>query len=131
MKEPTWLLRDVVIAVQPMLLAEHGGKAGIRDEALLESALMRPQQQYAYGQDVTLFQLAACYGFGLARNHPFIDGNKRIALTVTGIFLEINGYSLNAPEPEAVIMLQHLAAGEIEQTAFAAWLEANAWRHNP
>lgn len=123
MKEPTWILRDVVIAVQQTLLAEHGGHSGIRDETLLESALSRPKHLYAYADSVTIFELAASYSYGLALNHPFIDGNKRIALTIAAIFLEINGYSLNAQEPEAVIIFEDLAAGKLTEKRLATWFE--------
>lgn len=126
MSEPNWVLLELVLAVHQMLLAEHGGSAGIRDQGLLESALNRPQQRYAYESPVTLFELAAVYSFGIAKNHPFIDGNKRVALTVGAIFLEINGFSLNAPESEAVIMFEQLAAGEVGETELVAWLEASS-----
>ncbi len=123
MNEPVWVLLDVVIAVQQMLLAEHGGLSGIRDKALLESALARPQQAFAYDDRLTLIDLAAAYSFGLAKNHPFVDGNKRIALTVAVIFLELNGFSLSAPEPEIVIIFEQLAAGDLTEKELAAWFE--------
>lgn len=126
MTEPTWVLPEVVLAVQQMLIAEHGGAAGIRDSALLDSALNRAPQKYAYEKESTVFQLAASYAYGLAKNHPFVDGNKRIALTVAGIFLELNGYSLNAPEPEAVIFMEKMAAGQLEEQVLADWLEASS-----
>ncbi|NOR70383.1 MAG: type II toxin-antitoxin system death-on-curing family toxin [Methylomarinum sp.] len=121
MKEPTWVLRDVAAAVQQMLLSEHGGLSGIRDEALLDSALFRPQNLFAYRESVSIFDLAASYSYGLALNHPFIDGNKRVALTVSAIFLEINGYSLNATEAEAVITFEHLASGKLTEKQLSAW----------
>jgi len=92
LKEPTWLLPDLAVAVHQMLLAEHGGAGGLRDKALLESALARPRHQSEYGDSPLVFSLAASYCYGLARNRPFVDGNKRIALTATAVFLEINGY---------------------------------------
>ncbi|MCF6263055.1 MAG: type II toxin-antitoxin system death-on-curing family toxin, partial [Xanthomonadales bacterium] len=94
MKEPSWILPDVVIAVHQMLLAEHGGALGIRDEALLESALNRPLRHFEYADESSIFDLAASYCYGLAKNHPFVDGNKRIALTVAAMFLEINDFTL-------------------------------------
>ena len=121
MKEPTWVLQDVVVAIQQMLLSEHGGLSGIRDETLLDSALSRPQNLFAYKKSVSIFDLAASYSYGLALNHPFIDGNKRVALTVSAIFLEINGYSLNATEAETVITFQCLASGKLTEKQLSTW----------
>ncbi len=98
-----------------MLLAEHGGLAGIRDEALLDSALSRPQHLFAYTDPVTIFELAASNSYRLSHNHPFIDGNKRVALSISAIFLEINGYSLNAAEAETVVVFKELAAGQLTE----------------
>ncbi len=123
MNEPVWVLPDVVIAVQQMLLAEHGGLSGIRDKALLESALARPQQAFTYDDKLTLIDLAAAYSYGLAKNHPFVDGNKRIALTVAVIFLELNECSLSAPEPEIVVIFEQLAAGDLLEKELAIWFE--------
>jgi death-on-curing protein len=127
MKEPIWVLRDTVIAVHQMLLAEHAGLAGIRDEALLDSALSRPQQFFAYGDEPSLFDLAASYSYGLALNHPFLDGNKRVALTIAAVFLELNNYSLDATEAEAVITFEHLAAGKLTEKQLASWLENSSF----
>lgn len=124
MKEPAWILAEVVIAVQQMLLAEHGGATGVRDSALLDSALSRPQQRFAYADEISIFDLAASYCYGLVKNHPFVDGNKRIALTVSAIFLEINGYSLNAPEADAVVSIESVAAGELTEAGLAVWFKA-------
>ncbi len=121
MNDPVWVIPELVLAVHQMLVAEHGGLPGIRDQALLDSALARPQQKAAYGSEASIFELAAAYSYGLARNHPFVDGNKRIALTVAAVFLELNGFTLNAPEAETVIMYQQLAAGELEEDALAKW----------
>lgn len=121
MSEPRWVLESVAIAVHQMLLAEHGGSPGIRDGALLNSALARPRQRFIYAPASTLFELAASYSYGIARNHPFIDGNKRVALAVGAVFLEINGLMLDAPEPEAVIMFEQLAAGYVTEAALADW----------
>ena len=123
MKEPTWVLRDVVIAVQQILLAEHGGLSGIRDNTLLDSALSRPQNLFAYADPVSIFDLAASYSYGLALNHPFIDGNKRVALTVAAIFLEINGYSLNATEAKTVITFEQLASGQFTEKQLSFWFQ--------
>ncbi|MEE9425227.1 MAG: type II toxin-antitoxin system death-on-curing family toxin [Methylococcales bacterium] len=123
MKEPTWVLRDVVVAAQQILLAEHGGLSGIRDDVLLDSALSRPQNLFAYTDPVSIFDLAASYSYGLALNHPFIDGNKRVALTVVAIFLEINGYSLNAIEAETVITFEQLASGQLTEKQLSFWFQ--------
>jgi len=126
MSEPVWVLPELVQAVHQTLLAEHGGLPGFRDEALLDSALARPQQKYAYDSKASVFELAAAYSFGLARNHPFSDGNKRIALTVAAVFLELNGYSLDAPEPEAVIVYQQLASGSLTEDELSLWIERSS-----
>ena len=122
MTEPKWVLDEIVVAVHQMLIAEHGGSSGLRDKGLLESALSRPRQMFSYEVEVTIFDLAAGYGFGLAKNHPFIDGNKRTALAITAVFLEINGYTLNAPESEAVVVFEKLAAGDLSEQELANWL---------
>jgi death-on-curing protein len=83
MNEPKWILDELVVVVHQMLIAEHGGILGIRDITLLESALTRPKQRFIYEPESTIFKLAASYGFGLAKNHPFVDGNKRVALTIS------------------------------------------------
>ncbi|MCU7863046.1 MAG: type II toxin-antitoxin system death-on-curing family toxin [Candidatus Thiodiazotropha sp. (ex Lucinoma borealis)] len=121
MKEPVWVLQEIVIAVHQSLLAEHGGAPGIRDEALLESALNRPRQRFKYTDEPSIFDLAASYCYGLANNHPFIDGNKRIALTIAAMFLELNGCSLNAPEPNAVVIIEELAAGNLSEDDLSTW----------
>jgi len=108
------------------LLAEHGGRPGIRDLALLSSALARPRNRRVYGASASLFDLAAAYGFGINKNHPFIDGNKRLALAVMYVFLEINGYRLNAPEVEAADLILRLASGELGEKYLAGWLKANS-----
>lgn len=125
MIEPNWVLNEIVIAVHQMLIAEHGGSLGIRDEGLLESALTRPRQVFFYEEEATIFDLAASYGFGLAKNHPFIDGNKRAALSIAAIFLEINGYTFDAPEPEAVVVFEKLAAGDLSEKELAKWFSDN------
>ena len=127
MKTPAWLRAGLVRALHAELLAEYGGLDVRCNEALLESALARPQQQYAYGDPPpTLIGLAAAYGFGLARNHRFSDGNKRIALAAMDVFLQLNGYEIDAPEVEAVAVIQDLAAGRFDEVALAAWLKARS-----
>lgn len=123
MKEPVWVLPETAVAAHQVLIVEHGGLSGIRDQALLDSALARPQQIFAYGEKISIFELAASYSYGLSKNHPFVDGNKRIALTIGAVFLELNGYSFDAPEPEAVIIFEQLAAGKLKEGGLAKWFE--------
>ena len=119
-----WLPREVLIAVHEEQLAEHGGAAGLRDEGLFDSALARPRQLANYGEpDVA--DLAAAYAFGLVRNHPFIDGNKRTAYVAAELFLALNGYAMTASDESAVLTTLALAAGDMNQVAFAAWLRAH------
>jgi death-on-curing protein len=108
------------------MIAEHGGRPGIRDVGLLSSALARPRNQRAYGTSSTLFDLAAGYGAAIVKNHPFIDGNKRVGLMVMYVFLDINGYQLDAPEVEAADVMLRLAAGELEEKRLSQWLKANS-----
>ncbi len=123
MNEPVWILPQLVMAVHQMLLEEHGGLSGIRDETLLDSALNRPKQRFAYDDKSSVYDLAASYSYGLAKNHPFIDGNKRIALSIGAVFLELNGYSLDAPEAEAVVVFEQLAAGDLSEEDLANWFK--------
>lgn len=119
-----WLPRDVLLAVHEEQLAEHGGPVGVRDEGLQDSALARPEQQAHYGApDVA--DLAAAYAFGLVRNHPFVDGNKRTAYVAAELFLALNGYAMTASDESAVLTTLALAAGDMDQVAFAAWLRAH------
>lgn len=127
MKEPVWVLREVVLMLHDQSLSQFGGSEGIRDEGLLDSALGKPQNLLAYGEP-TVFDLAASYGFGLVKNHPFIDGNKRTGFIVAVIFLELNGYNFHATEVDAALRTLALAAGEMTEAAFAAWLKANSKR---
>lgn len=124
---PKWLLPEAVLAIHRMLLAEHGGSSGVRDPGLLESALNRPRHRFEYGQAVSLFDLAAAYGYGIARNHPFVDGNKRTTLAVSAVFLEINGWMLEAPEAETVVVIESLAGGDVTEAEFSRWLQK--WSH--
>ncbi|MFV1982778.1 MAG: type II toxin-antitoxin system death-on-curing family toxin [Thiohalomonadales bacterium] len=126
MIEPVWVLDQVVISVHNILLSEHSGSPGIRDEALLDSALAMPKQRFAYEPESSIFELAASYSFGLAKNHPFIDGNKRIAFTVAAIFLELNGFSFHAPESEVVIFFENLASSNITEKELADWFNASS-----
>jgi death-on-curing protein len=108
MKEPVWVLQDVVHALHERLLSEFGGASGVRDDGMLESALSRPVNQFAYGSP-TLTELAAAYAYGLVRNHPFVDGNKRIGFATAVLFLELNGYKFTASEVDATIQTLALA----------------------
>lgn len=120
-----WLDPDVLRAVHEEQLAEHGGAAGTRDEGLFESALARPRNLAAYG-DPDVAELAAAYGFGLARNHPFIDGNKRTAFVAVELFLELNGHELTATDADCVMTLLAVAAGQMDETTFARWLRQHS-----
>lgn len=123
MKEPLWLELEILLAIHGKLLALFGGLEGIRDQGMLESALYRPRQIFEYRDDPTLAELAAAYSEGLVKNHPFLDGNKRIGFMAAYTFLGINGVNLTVPEEEAVIMTRGMAAGEIGADAYAKWLE--------
>jgi death-on-curing protein len=125
-RPPKWLRKDTVIAVHQKTLREQGGRQGIRDEGLLQSALARPLNVYEYIQNPTLFQLAAAYGFGIASNHPFIDGNKRVAFYASVGFLRINGIYLEAAEAEAALTFLSLAAGDLGEEELSAWLRDNS-----
>ncbi len=125
MKRPEWILRETALALHEQLLAEFGGSYGIRDEGLLDSALGRPENLFEYGQP-TLSELAASYAFGLVKNHPFVDGNKRIGFAICALFLQLNGQKLIATEVDAVIQTLALAAGEIGEVEYASWLDANS-----
>lgn len=127
MKEPVWVLREVVLAMHEQSLAQFGGSAGIRDKGLMDSALGKPQNLYAYGKP-DIFELAASYAFSLVKNHPFIDGNKRTGFLVSIVFLELNGYTFRATEADAAVRTLALAAGELPESAFAQWLKATSKR---
>lgn len=120
-----WLTRDVVLAVHDEQLEEHGGAAGVRDLGLLESALARPQNAAAYA-DPDMAELAALYALGIARNHPFIDGNKRTAWTALVVFLDLNGVAFSPPEVEATVTMLEMAAGMMTDEAFIAWVRRHA-----
>ena len=122
-----WLSVQVVRRLHQRLINDFGGLEGGVNEALLQSALARPQQLLAYGEPLpTLFQLAAAYGFGLVRNHCFADGNKRIGLVAIDVFLQLNGYELRSTEDEAVKIIYQLASGEMEEQQLSAWIEKNS-----
>ncbi len=124
MTDLKWVSKRALLAIHDALIAEHGGAPGVRDEGLLDSALARPQNKLAY-DGVTMVEAGAAYIFGICRNHPFVDGNKRAALMAAYTFLWINGWELIAPEAEAVLMIRDLAAGEIGELEIADWIGAN------
>jgi death-on-curing protein len=118
--EPKWVGEPVALALQDRQLAEHGGPSGLRDAGALSSALARPVNRWAYGED-DLCTLAAAYAFGIARNHPFADGNKRAAWVMARLFLRKNGIGLTFGEQEAIAMVMALAAGELTEDELADW----------
>ena len=124
MKKPVWILKELVLALHEELLADHGGAIGIRDEGLLDSALARPQNIYSYGK-TDLYTLATAYISGILRNHPFTDGNKRVAFMTGYVFLGRNGKELVAAEAEATEFMLAFAAGKISEEDFALWLKKN------
>jgi death on curing protein len=124
MSEPRWVAEKTILAIQSQQLAIYGGATGIRDAGLLASALERPRNRWTYGE-TDLCQLAAAYAFGIAKNHPFIDGNKRTAFLVAVLFLSKNGLDLTAPEAEAAVAILQLASGELSEAGLAAWIAAN------
>lgn len=128
MREPKWLLQSVVLAVHRKTLNEQGGLSGIRDMGLLESALARPVNAFQYTPESTMFELAASYGYGIASNHPFNDGNKRVAFYASAGFLQINGLVLTAEEPDAAMVFIDLAAGKLSEEQLADWFSQHTVR---
>jgi death on curing protein len=126
-KAPVWLLGETVLAMHDLLIAEFGGAAGVRDEGLLDSALSRPQNLFAY-ERASIFDLAASLAFGLIKNHPFLDGNKRVAFTAAVTFLHLNGRRVHASEVDAVVRTLALAAGEMTEAEYSDWLKVNSRR---
>jgi death-on-curing protein len=120
-QEPVWLLRAVIEAIHDEQVAEHGGSAASRDAGLLESALDRPRNLAAYGAP-DLAALAAALGYGIARNHPFVDGNKRTAFVAVELFLHLNGHVLEADDADSVMTMLRLAEGALDEDGFAAWV---------
>ena len=125
-----WLDEKFVIAVHEAQLVEHGGLPGIRDAGLLTSALARAEHLAAYGSP-TVYDCAAAYGYGICRNHPFIDGNKRTGLVASAVFLMLNRQRLMASNAAAAVMMLAVAAGDIEEAAFSAWLRDNSVYFSP
>ena len=127
MKQPCWLTREECMALHEMMVSQYGGSEGLRDEHLLESALAKPQHLFAYGKP-TMADLAASYAAGIVKNHPFLDGNKRTGFMMGAGFLERNGYNFTASEVDAALRTLALAAGDMTESAYAAWLESNSER---
>jgi len=127
-REPRWLARMVVDAIHSDQLREHGGLPGVRDENVLESALARPQQKWHYGEETDIPVLAAAYAFGLVRNHPYRDGNKRIGFLAMVTFLGVNTYTFEATDAEVVTTFLALAAGDVSEDQLAAWIRDHSRR---
>ena len=125
--EPLWISVELARAIHQRQLAEHGGPDGVRDQGMLESAISRPRQKYAYGSpELDMLELAAAYAFGIARNHPFVDGNKRTAYVLCRTFLVLNGWDLVGPLEDRYPIFLALAAGELTEEALAEWLRRHA-----
>jgi death on curing protein len=124
-REPRWIEQDLVLQIHERQIDRFGGSQGIRDEILLGSALARPLNLFSYGEP-SLFDLAAAYGYGITKNHPFVDGNKRTAFAVMVLFLLINGYSLEVSEDDAVSKMENLAMDLENQDSIAEWLRENS-----
>ena len=124
MNEPFWLSSQMIVAIHDEQLTIHGGASGLRDEGMLESALDRPRNKWTYEQ-AEMGELAAAYAFGIARNHPFIDGNKRTALLALYTFLGVNGIEFDVPEAEAASIMLSLAAGEVSEESLTRWIRDN------
>ena len=122
MKRLRWLTAKAVLAIHEELIVRYGGVSGLRDDGLLESAVARPQNLAAYGQKISVASLSAAYAWGLLRNHPFVDGNKRTALAAMVVFLELNGWELGCSEAEETAMVLRAAAGEITERAWTEWV---------
>ena len=125
MDEPRWISKRAVLALHDEQLTEHGGSGGIREESLLDSALAKPRNVFAYESEADLFRLAASYAYGIARNHAFIDGNKRTALVVSILFLNLNGWDLNASKTDEYETFLHLAEGSLSEEALATWFRGH------
>jgi death-on-curing protein len=124
MSEPFWLTRQIIVAIHDEQLAIHGGASGLRDEGMLESALDRPRNRWAY-ESAEFAELAAAYAFGIARNHPFVDGNKRTSLLALYTFLGVNGVDFAVAEADAAAMILSLAAGEVSEESLTRWVRDN------
>jgi death-on-curing protein len=124
MDEPIWLSRPMVEAAHHGQVQEHGGLLGLRDDGLFESALARPRHRWSFEPDTDLPSLAASYGFGLVKNHPFLDGNKRIGFVAMNMFLLINDFEIDAPEPEVIGVMLQVADGTLDEPGLVEWLRS-------
>jgi death-on-curing protein len=123
-----WVLESIVLNLHAAQLAEHGGGEGVRDEGLLSSALARPQNLLVYGDTPDAATLAGAYAFGIARNHPFVDGNKRTAFVTLELFLDLNGWTLTADDASCIATMEALAAGTLSEADLAAWVRSCVMR---
>lgn len=128
MRQPVWLTRAIVEAIHLSQIREHGGQYGIRDTNLLESALARPVNRWVYDLESDIIILAAAYGYGLAKNHCFIDGNKRVAFMAMYTFLSLNGYEIDASEPEVVDIMLSVADSSVAEEQLIVWLRKHKTR---
>jgi len=124
MGEPNWLTRTMVEAAHYDQVREHGGLLGLRDDGLLESALARPRHRWSFEPETDLPSLAASYGFGLIKNHPFLDGNKRIGFVAMNMFLLVNGFEIEAPEPEVITIMVQIASSTLDESGLVEWLRS-------
>jgi death-on-curing protein len=125
-RKPVWVREDIVLAIHRRQIAEHGGLEGIRDSKLLESALARPKNLYLYNKPkATIPMLAASYAYGLTKNHPFVDGNKRVAFTICRLFLKLNGVDLKTNQIEKYKIFMKLASGKLTENKLAEWISNN------
>jgi death-on-curing protein len=125
MNEPDWLTLEECLTAHELLVVRFGGTHGVRDPGLLDSALNKPRQLFCYGSP-TLYEMAAAYAFGIVKNHPFLDGNKRTGFIAASLLLESNGFRFAAPEEEAVIFTRGLAAGEVTVEEYTLWLQKSS-----
>ena len=124
MTDPSWLTRTMIEAAHYDQVREHGGLLGVRDDGLLESALARPRHRWSFEPEADLPSLAASYGFGLIKNHPFLDGNKRIGFVAMNMFLLVNGFEVEAPEPEVIAVMLQVASGTLNESGLGEWLRS-------
>ena len=127
-KEPLWIDERDALAIHDRLLALHGGRVGLRDRGLLESALARPRQHYTYARNPDIIEMAARYTAGIVRNHPFVDGNMRTGFVIGVLFLELHSFDFKASEVDATQAVMALAAGRLDETGYTAWLRENVTR---
>jgi death-on-curing protein len=122
MPEPVWLREELILFIHRRQILQHGGSLGLRDRGLLEASLARPRQVYAYGQNVDIARLAAAYAWVIVRNHPFVDGNKRVALVACRVFLRLNGYDLSASAEEKYGIFMDIASGKVSEEQLTDWI---------